>query len=89
MLHCVVGKPSSVTVDPGRRSIRAPEPLDLAMVMGAGFPPFRGGLLRYADSIGLESVVKKLQELESQVGPRFRPPEALVRKARGGKGFYA
>src|SRR5262249_17848879 len=30
----------------------APE-LDLAMIMGTGFPPFRGGLLRYADSLGL------------------------------------
>ena len=69
--------------------VRGPEWLDLAMVMGAGFPPFRGGLLRYADSLGLESVVKKLQIQEDGLGARFRPPEALVRKARAGKGFYA
>jgi 3-hydroxyacyl-CoA dehydrogenase/enoyl-CoA hydratase/3-hydroxybutyryl-CoA epimerase len=59
------------------------------MVMGAGFPPFRGGLLRYADSLGLKSVVEKLQILEVHLGPRFRPPEALIRKAQRGKGFYA
>ena len=69
--------------------VRGPEWLDLAMVMGAGFPPFRGGLLRYADSLGLESVVEKLQVQEDGLGARFRPPEALVRKARSGKGFYA
>ncbi|MGH9462751.1 MAG: 3-hydroxyacyl-CoA dehydrogenase family protein, partial [Vicinamibacteria bacterium] len=69
--------------------VTGPEPLDVAMVMGAGFPPFRGGLLRYADSVGLKTVVKKLQILEGSVGPRFRPPDALIRKAHRGKGFYA
>jgi len=69
--------------------VRGPEWLDLAMVMGVGFPPFRGGLLRYADSLGLESVVERLQIREDGLGARFEPPEALVRKARSGKGFYA
>jgi 3-hydroxyacyl-CoA dehydrogenase/enoyl-CoA hydratase/3-hydroxybutyryl-CoA epimerase len=69
--------------------VTGPGPLDLAMVMGAGFPPFRGGLLRYADSLGLKGVVEKLQILEVRLGPRFRPPEALIRKAQRGKGFYA
>jgi len=68
--------------------VRGPEQLDLAMVMGTGFPPFRGGLLRYADSLGAKSVVEKLQVLEAEAGPRFRPPEVLVRKAQRGEGFY-
>ena len=29
--------------------------VDLAMIMGTGFPPFRGGLLKYADSLGLST----------------------------------
>src|SRR5688572_920128 len=62
--------------------------LDLAMIMGTGFPPFRGGLLRYADSLGLPYVVSRLDELSSRVGPRFRPNEPLKRLAdRDGK-FY-
>jgi 3-hydroxyacyl-CoA dehydrogenase/enoyl-CoA hydratase/3-hydroxybutyryl-CoA epimerase len=69
--------------------VAGPEPLDVAMVMGAGFPPFRGGLLRYADSVGLKTVVERLQILEGRVGPRFRPPETLIRKAQRGEGFYA
>ncbi|MDQ3282976.1 MAG: 3-hydroxyacyl-CoA dehydrogenase NAD-binding domain-containing protein, partial [Acidobacteriota bacterium] len=61
--------------------------LDLAMIMGTGFPPFRGGLLRYADSLGLPYVVSRLDALSS-VGPRFRPNEPLKRLAdRDGK-FY-
>ena len=62
--------------------------LDLAMIMGTGFTPFRGGLLRYADSLGIPYVVSRLDELSSRVGPRFRPNEPLKRLAdRDGK-FY-
>src|SRR5262249_47045942 len=31
--------------------------VDLGMIMGTGFPPFRGGLLRYADSLGAQAIV--------------------------------
>jgi len=34
--------------------------IDLAMVMGAGFPPFRGGLLRHADTVGREAIAARL-----------------------------
>ena len=62
--------------------------LDLAMIMGTGFPPFRGGLLRYADSLGLPYILARLDELSSRLGPRFRPNEPLKRLAsRDGK-FY-
>jgi 3-hydroxyacyl-CoA dehydrogenase/enoyl-CoA hydratase/3-hydroxybutyryl-CoA epimerase len=62
--------------------------LDLAMIMGTGFPPFRGGLLRYADALGGPYILARLDELSSSVGPRFRPNEPLKRLAgRDGK-FY-
>jgi 3-hydroxyacyl-CoA dehydrogenase/enoyl-CoA hydratase/3-hydroxybutyryl-CoA epimerase len=64
--------------------------LDLAMIMGTGFPPFRGGLLRYADSLGVPYIVSRLDELSSSVGPRFRPNEPLKRLAdRDGKFYQA
>jgi 3-hydroxyacyl-CoA dehydrogenase/enoyl-CoA hydratase/3-hydroxybutyryl-CoA epimerase len=64
--------------------------LDLAMIMGTGFPPFRGGLLRYADALGLPYIVSRLDELSSRVGPRFRPNEPLKRLAdRDGKFYQA
>ncbi|MEO8036493.1 MAG: 3-hydroxyacyl-CoA dehydrogenase family protein, partial [Acidobacteriota bacterium] len=65
----------------------APE-LDLAMIMGTGFPPFRGGLLRYADSLSLTHVVTRLRELAAKVGPRFTPTAPLVRLAESGRHFY-
>jgi 3-hydroxyacyl-CoA dehydrogenase / enoyl-CoA hydratase / 3-hydroxybutyryl-CoA epimerase len=65
----------------------APE-LDLAMIMGTGFPPFRGGLLRYADSLGLPYILARLDELSTSAGPRFNASEPLRRLvARDGK-FY-
>jgi 3-hydroxyacyl-CoA dehydrogenase/enoyl-CoA hydratase/3-hydroxybutyryl-CoA epimerase len=65
----------------------APE-LDLAMIMGTGFPPFRGGLLRYADSLGVPYILARLDELSSRVGPRYVPNAPLKRLAERGVGFY-
>jgi 3-hydroxyacyl-CoA dehydrogenase/enoyl-CoA hydratase/3-hydroxybutyryl-CoA epimerase len=65
----------------------APE-LDLAMIMGTGFPPFRGGLLRYADSLGLPYILARLNDLESRVGPRFIATAPLRNLAADGRTFY-
>ena len=61
---------------------------DLAMIMGTGFPPFRGGLLRYADSLGLPHVVARLEALAASAGPRYKPNEPLRRVAAGNGTFY-
>ena len=62
--------------------------LDLAMIMGTGFPPFRGGLLRYADALGVPYILARLDELSSKVGPRYAPNAPLKRLAERGIGFY-
>ncbi len=62
--------------------------LDLAMIMGTGFPPFRGGLCRWADGYGLRQVLDLLGELAARVGPRFAPSAPLQAAAEAG-GFYA
>lgn len=62
--------------------------LDLAMIMGTGFPPFRGGLLRYADKLGLPHIVSRLEDLASRHGDRFRPTEPLRRLAQRDGKFY-
>lgn len=62
--------------------------VDLAMIMGTGFPPFRGGLLRYADSLGAPTVLGQLQDLAARHGPRFAPAPPLVDLAAKGRGFY-
>jgi 3-hydroxyacyl-CoA dehydrogenase/enoyl-CoA hydratase/3-hydroxybutyryl-CoA epimerase len=63
--------------------------LDLAMIMGTGFPPFRGGLLRYADSLGTPYILARLDELSSRYGKRFHPTEPLRRLAQGDGKFYS
>jgi 3-hydroxyacyl-CoA dehydrogenase/enoyl-CoA hydratase/3-hydroxybutyryl-CoA epimerase len=62
--------------------------LDLAMIMGTGFPPFRGGLLRYADSLGVPYILARLDEFSSRFGPRFAPNEPLKRLAQRDGKFY-
>ncbi len=67
--------------------VRSPSDLDLAMILGTGFPPFRGGLCRWADLQGIEHLVESLARLAEQHGERFSPSEALVQAAEGG-GIY-
>jgi 3-hydroxyacyl-CoA dehydrogenase/enoyl-CoA hydratase/3-hydroxybutyryl-CoA epimerase len=66
-----------------------PADVDLAMVMGTGFPPFRGGLLRYADTLGTPMVVERLGALERAYGIRFAPCDLLHRMAADRSVFRA
>ncbi len=66
-----------------------PADMDLAMVYGTGFPPYRGGILRYADKWGLDQVVSALEGLEAKYGPRFTPAQLLKDMAAEGKTFYS
>jgi len=61
--------------------------VDLAMIMGTGFPPYRGGLLRWADREGLGTIVEGLERYSEEVGERFRPAPLLARKAEKGRTF--
>ena len=62
--------------------------VDLGMIMGTGFPPFRGGLLRFADTIHSRTILSRLEELEERHGARFAPAELIRRLARENRGFY-
>ena len=64
------------------------EKLDLAMIFGTGFPPFRGGLLKYADSLGTGHIRARLTELASRFGPRFAPAPLVAHLAETGGSFY-
>ena len=65
-----------------------PQDMDLALIYGLGYPPYRGGILRYADKWGLKNVYQKLVDLEKQYGPRFRPADLVREMAETGKTFY-
>jgi 3-hydroxyacyl-CoA dehydrogenase/enoyl-CoA hydratase/3-hydroxybutyryl-CoA epimerase len=62
--------------------------LDLALVMGAGFPPFRGGILRYADTVGVPKVVEALNTLSQTYGSRFQPSSLLIKMQQTNASFY-
>jgi 3-hydroxyacyl-CoA dehydrogenase / enoyl-CoA hydratase / 3-hydroxybutyryl-CoA epimerase len=62
--------------------------LDLAMIMGTGFPPFRGGLLRYVDALHPRTVVDRLREYAQRLGSRFEPAPLLVELADADQRFY-
>ena len=58
----------------------------MGLILGIGFPRFRGGLLRWADEQGLPKVLEKLARYES-LGERFRPTEQMRKLAASGRGF--
>lgn len=67
--------------------IKNPHYLDMALIMGAGFPAFRGGILKYADSLGTRVVHDKLVRL-TEKHTRFEPSKLLALLARGNSKFY-
>lgn len=68
--------------------ISRPQDVDLAMIFGTGFAPFRGGLLNYADSESITQVHDTLEKLSESHGDRFKPSVMLQKIAKSNKGFY-
>ncbi|MCG6955462.1 MAG: enoyl-CoA hydratase/isomerase family protein [Gemmatimonadetes bacterium] len=62
--------------------------VDIAMIMGTGFPPFRGGLLRFADSLHPRGALDRIRALHDQYGSRFAPAPLLEELARTNRLFY-
>ena len=69
--------------------------VDLAVIAGLGFPQSKGGILHYADEIGLDTVLTELERLTKAFGERFWPSPLLKRKVAAGhlgvkakKGFF-
>ncbi|MFV1986075.1 MAG: 3-hydroxyacyl-CoA dehydrogenase NAD-binding domain-containing protein [Gemmatimonadota bacterium] len=71
------------------RVVDNPGDVDLAMVLGTGFPPFRGGVLQWADTVGAARIHGRLLEFEAAHGPRFAPAPGLSELAGIGGSFTA
>jgi 3-hydroxyacyl-CoA dehydrogenase/enoyl-CoA hydratase/3-hydroxybutyryl-CoA epimerase/3-hydroxyacyl-CoA dehydrogenase/enoyl-CoA hydratase/3-hydroxybutyryl-CoA epimerase/enoyl-CoA isomerase len=67
--------------------VREPAHVDMGLIMGIGFPTFRGGLLKWCDNQGAGNVLKRLERYQS-LGKRFEPTEMLVGMAKSGERFY-
>jgi len=67
--------------------VRDPRDIDLGLIFGTGFPPFKGGLLFWADSVGPQQIVERLKPLES-LGNRAKPTRTLLDAAKSNRSFY-
>lgn len=67
--------------------VRDPVDVDMGLILGIGFPTFRGGLLRWADTLGLGKVLSMLQKYQS-LGPRYQPTEHIRNLEKQGKGVF-
>jgi 3-hydroxyacyl-CoA dehydrogenase/enoyl-CoA hydratase/3-hydroxybutyryl-CoA epimerase len=68
--------------------LKSPRDGDVGAVFGIGFPPFRGGPFRYMDSLGIQIVVQRLEDLNARFPGRFEPAELLLEMARRKQVFY-
>ncbi len=63
--------------------------IDVIYVYGFGFPRFRGGPMFYADTVGLDVVLKRVNDYRTRFGDYWQPAPLLQRLAAQGRGFYS
>ena len=68
--------------------MRGPTDVDMGLILGIGFPPQHGGLLRWADTQGLPKILERLKKYES-LGKRFEPTEQMKKLGAADKGFFS
>ena len=68
--------------------VETADAVDLAMIMGTGFPPFRGGLLKYADSLGTQYITQELELYATKCGARLKPSQPLMNLAKTNRKFH-
>ncbi|MDA3922530.1 MAG: fatty acid oxidation complex subunit alpha FadB [Salinisphaera sp.] len=64
-----------------------PNEVDMGLIMGLGFPPFRGGAFKYADSLGLKTVCDKADQY-ARLGKLYEPTERMRDMAASGETYF-
>ncbi|MCS7168472.1 MAG: 3-hydroxyacyl-CoA dehydrogenase NAD-binding domain-containing protein [Gemmatales bacterium] len=67
--------------------VRDPGDVDMGLILGIGFPAWRGGILRWADELGADAILQRLERYQ-YLGPRFAPPPLLQELAQQRRKFY-
>ncbi|WP_154115076.1 fatty acid oxidation complex subunit alpha FadB [Vibrio cincinnatiensis] len=67
--------------------IASPQEADMALVYGLGFPPFRGGVFRYLDTLGLDNYITMAKQ-HQHLGAMYHVPSLLLDMAEKGQSFY-
>ncbi len=65
----------------------SPQEVDMALLLGLGFPPFRAGPLKYADSIGLANLWERAKNYE-HLGNMYKFTDSMVDMAKNNKTYY-
>jgi 3-hydroxyacyl-CoA dehydrogenase/enoyl-CoA hydratase/3-hydroxybutyryl-CoA epimerase/enoyl-CoA isomerase len=60
---------------------------DMALVFGVGFPPFRGGALRYIDTVGLANFVE-LADKYKDISPLYHVTDKMREMAANGESYF-
>ncbi|MAM56580.1 MAG: fatty acid oxidation complex subunit alpha FadB [Salinicola sp.] len=68
--------------------VGSPAEADMALIYGIGFPPFRGGALRYIDAMGVAEFVAMADRLADELGALYAPTARLREMAASGERFY-
>lgn len=68
--------------------VHDPRQVDLAVVWGLGFPPWRGGLLAWADRVGLDRLLNRSAHWESSTFRNHLAYNRLWERAHTQKPFY-
>ena len=66
-----------------------PGDIDVIYVYGFGFPRYRGGPMFYADTVGLPTVLSRVNEYRARFGDYWEPAPLLEKLVAEGRGFYA
>ena len=61
---------------------------DMALLYGLGFPPFRGGIFRYIETMGLANFVE-LADKYAHLGPIYQITDGVRQMAADGKSYFA
>ncbi|MGH8443921.1 MAG: fatty acid oxidation complex subunit alpha FadB [Solimonas sp.] len=68
--------------------VETPTEADMGLIMGVGFPPFRGGALKYADTVGMKTILDKCARY-AHLGKLYEPTESMKKMAAEGKTYFA
>ena len=67
--------------------VASPVEVDMALLFGLGFPPFRGGILRWADLLGAAALLQAAEK-HAALGALYAPTKQLSALAGSGQGFH-
>jgi len=68
--------------------VDSPAEADMALIYGIGFPAFRGGVFRWVDSMGVQTICE-LADKYRDLGKLYEPTEAMRRMAAKGTKYYS